>query len=62
MTVREAKTILTEMQKWRRGEAPYDGETPEDHREMPYSPKEFGQAIDVGIEALNFWIATSLFE
>lgn len=53
MTDKEAKKILLEMQKWRRGEAPYDGETPEEHRDMPYSPEVYGQAIDVAISALD---------
>lgn len=59
MTLRESLTILTEMQKWRRGLPPYDGETPEEHRDMPYTPKEFGQAIDVGIEAIEHWLESS---
>ena len=53
MTLREARGILTEMQKWRRSEPPYDGDPPSTHRECPYTPREFGQAIDTGIEAIN---------
>lgn len=53
MTKEEATTILTEMQKWRRGLPPYDGETPDTHRDMPYSPKEFGEAIDTAIECMT---------
>lgn len=53
MTVREARAILCEMQKWRRGEPPYDGDTPETHRPMPHTGEEFGQAIDIAITALN---------
>ena len=46
MLINEAINICKEMQKWRRGEYPYDGEDPETHQVMPYSPKEFGEAID----------------
>lgn len=53
MTPIEAINILEEMQKWRRGEDPYDGETPETHREMPYTAAQFGKAIDVGIYAIK---------
>lgn len=49
MTLRESLTILTKMQKWRRGLL----------RDMPYTPKEFGQAIDVGIEAIEHWLESS---
>ena len=45
----EAINILTEMQKWRRAQPPYDGNTPETHKEMPYSPKTIGHAIDFAI-------------
>lgn len=34
------------MQKWRRGQAPYDGETPETHRQLPFSVTEYGKALD----------------
>ena len=49
MTRKEAIEILTEMQKRRRDEAPYDeiGVT------MPYTPREFSIAIDMGIKALE---------
>lgn len=49
MKLEEAIAILTEMQKWRRAQPPYDGDTPETHKEMPYSPKTFGHAIDFAI-------------
>ena len=41
--------ILTEMQKWRRGVAPYDvfGVSP------PHSPRMFGEAIDYAIDFLR---------
>ena len=45
----EAINILTEMQKWRRAQPPYDGDTPETHKEMPYSAETFGHAIDFAI-------------
>jgi len=50
MTIRYAITILREMQRWRRGEGPYDKDEP---TTMPYSPKEFGEAIDVAIERME---------
>lgn len=46
MSLEECINIAKEMQKWRKGESPYDGITPEDYKPMPYSPKEFGDAID----------------
>lgn len=57
MTAREALTILREMQLWRRGQEPYyDGEDPETWKPQPYGPTEYGEAIDVGIEAIEHWI------
>ena len=53
MNVREARAILCEMQKWRRGLPPYDGETPETHRPMPHTPEEFGEAIDIAINIIS---------
>lgn len=47
MELKQAIEICTEMQKWRRGEDKYDGETPVP---MPFSPTEFGEAIDTLIE------------
>lgn len=35
------------MQKWRRGEGVYNGETP---APMPWTPEKFGEAIDVLID------------
>lgn len=46
MQISRAIMVCKEMQKWRRGEAPYDGETPKTHRAMPFSSHEFGEAID----------------
>lgn len=46
MSLEKCINVVKEMQKWRRGESPYDGITPEDYKPMPYSPKEFGDAID----------------
>lgn len=43
MTKSEAISICKEMQKWRRSEYPYDGDIPK----MPYSQKNFGEAIDI---------------
>lgn len=47
MKLKQAIEICTEVQKWRRGEDKYDGETPVP---MPYPPTEFGEAIDTLIE------------
>ena len=49
MKLEDAINILTEMQKWRRAQPPYDGDTPETHKEMPYSAETFGLAIDFAI-------------
>lgn len=43
MKQQEAIEICKEMQKWRRGEGLYDGESP---APMPYTPEKFGMAID----------------
>lgn len=45
-SLRHCIKVVKEMQKWRRGESPYNGVTPEEYKPMPYSPKEFGDAID----------------
>lgn len=50
MTKPQALNVLQEMQKWRRGEYPYDDEG---GKSMPYEPEEFGEAIDVAIEELS---------
>lgn len=47
MKIDLAIKIVAEFQKWRRGESPYDGDTPETHRIFDYSPKVLGQAIDI---------------
>lgn len=47
MKIDLAIKIVAEFQKWRRGESPYDGDTPETHRVFDYSQKVLGQAIDV---------------
>ena len=49
MTIHEAITIATEHNKWRRGEAPYDG--PKDGEAfypvpLPHSPEKVGKAIE----------------
>lgn len=62
LTIREAITILTEFNKWRRGEHPYDGETPETYRGCPYLPKEIGEAIDVAIERMNNEVEKSIIK
>lgn len=53
MTEKLALKVLTEMNKWRRGEPPYDDVSPERYEAMPYEPSQFGEAIDVAIEVLN---------
>lgn len=55
MDNKKAITILSEMQKWRRAEPPYDydGEDPHKYRGIPYTPKEFGEAIDHAINILS---------
>lgn len=50
MTKTQALKVLQEMQKWRRGEYPYDDEG---GKSMPYEPSVFGEAIDVAIEELS---------
>lgn len=46
--IEEALNIVKEMQKWRRGEKPYDTHyESEPPKQMPYSPFEYGQALDV---------------
>ena len=49
MKLDDAIRVLTEMQKWRRAQPPYDGDTPETHKGMPYSAETFGHAIDFAI-------------
>ena len=49
MKLDDAIKVLIEMQKWRRAQPPYDGDTPETHKEMPYSAETFGHAIDFAI-------------
>lgn len=44
----KATKILTEMQKWRRSQPPYEGSNT-----MPYTPKQYGEAIDTAIAAIN---------
>lgn len=51
MTLYNAIKIAKEMQLWRRGEPPYDGDTPETHRGMPYGTAEWGEALDTLIQA-----------
>lgn len=53
MDDKQAYKVLSEIQDWRRERPPYDGDTPETHRSMPYSPREFGKAIDAALKALK---------
>ena len=50
MTIKQAIKICKEHQKWRRERPPYDGDTPETHRPMPYTAKEYGIALDTIIK------------
>ena len=54
MPIEEALKVLTEFNKWRRSEAPYGWyEEPEKTLQLPYTPKEIGEAIDVAIKVLG---------
>ena len=53
MKLEDAINILTEMQKWRRAQPPYDGDTPFTIRKMPYSAETFGLAIDFAISSMK---------
>ena len=64
MDIKKAIKICKEMQKWRRERPPYDGNTPETHRQMPYTAREYGVALDSvlkfaeeTIKAQNFFAA-----
>tara|TARA_S200002703_G_scaffold145900_1_gene140555 strand:+ start:3826 stop:3999 length:174 start_codon:yes stop_codon:yes gene_type:complete len=43
----EALKILQQMQLWRRGDPPYE------LLGMPYTPQQYGEALDVAIELLK---------
>jgi hypothetical protein len=49
MTIEKAIEVLTEMNKWRKLEPPYEDEA----SEMPFASKTFGDAIDVAIAELK---------
>lgn len=54
MTTTEAAKILAEFNKWRRGEPPYNwSDDPKKRKELPYTPKQIGEAIDVAVEAMK---------
>lgn len=53
MKLDDAIKILTEMQKWRRAQPPYDGDTIERYKGMPYSAETFGHAIDFAISFMK---------
>lgn len=44
---------LRDYQKWRRGEPPFDGDTPETHKGCPLSPYMLGRAEDIAIATLE---------
>lgn len=49
MNIEQCITILTQLNKWRRGDKPYEN----GGEELPYSGKELGEAIDFAIEELH---------
>lgn len=49
------------MQKWRREKPPYDGDTPDKHRPMPYTAKEYGIALDCLIKFAEETIKAQAF-
>ena len=46
MDIKKAIKIAKEHQKWRREKPPYNGDTPEKHRPMPSTAREYGIALD----------------
>jgi hypothetical protein len=56
MNKETALNILIEWQKWCRECPPYDGDTPQTHRSMPFSPRELGIALDIAIDNLKIHI------
>lgn len=58
MDIKKALVIVKEFQKYRRGEKPYDGETPETHKLFDYSGKTLGTALDCLIKFTETTIAT----
>ena len=54
MRLGESYIVLSEFQKWRRGEPPYDWhENPEKNKPLPYDAKKVGEAIDIALSALE---------
>ena len=53
MNIKEALNIVKEFQKYRRGEKPYDGETPETYKRFDYSGKPLGEALDCIIKFVD---------
>ena len=49
MDIKKAVAICKEMQKWGRAEGVYSPDS-SSAKPMPYSPREFGEAIDVLIK------------
>ena len=54
---KKALKIVKEFQKYRRGEKPYDGETPETHKRFDYSGKPLGEALDSIIKFVDVTIS-----
>lgn len=59
MKLKQATSICKEMQKWRRGEGIYDGESP---APMPYTPETYGIALDKLIEHAEYKVDPMLAE
>ena len=54
MTPTEAAKILAEFNRWRRGEPPYDwSDDPANRKDLPYTPKQIGEAIDIAVQAMK---------
>ena len=54
MTPAEAAKILVEFNRWRRGDPPYDWSAdPAKRKELPYTPRQIGEAIDIAVQAMK---------
>lgn len=58
MELQEARTILSEMNRWRRAQGEYDvAGAP-----MPFSPVAFGEAIDKAIDVIDKELSDERYE
>ena len=54
MTSKLAVKILTEFNKWRRGDGAYGfTDDPKDYKDCPYTPTEIGKAIDIAVTVMQ---------